>query len=248
MPPSLTILRRCTLVLSEPSTNNRIAALSANYDVFAVRPIDDKTFQHACSTLECDLISLDMTQRLGYHFKFKTVSEAIKRGVRFEICYAQALLGEPSARRNLISNTTQLIRATRGRGLVISSETKRAMACRAPWDVTNLATVWGLPQDKAHDAVSKEARSVVVSAKLKRTSFRGVVDVVYGGEPPLPKDRANNPSSKPTKDAASNKKRKAESITDASTDTAEKPLSKRELKRRAKAKIALPDLTTEKVA
>lgn len=235
MPSSLTVLRRCTLILSESATNNRIAALSSNYDVLALRPVDEKTFQHACNTADCDLISLDLTQRLGYHFKFKTVSDAIKRGVRFEVCYSQGLLGEALARRNLISNVTQLIRATRGRGIIISSEAKRALGCRGPWDVINLAAIWGLPQDRAHEAVTKEARSVVVSARLKRTSYRGVVDVVYGGEKPAPQDASSSSSSNDKGKEAVSKKRKAEKLGDATGDGGEKQISKREQKRRAKA-------------
>ena len=48
----------------------------------------------------------------------------------------------------------------------------------------NLATVWGLSQEKGKEALTKLARHVVVSAQLRRTSFRGVIDVVYGGEQP----------------------------------------------------------------
>lgn len=236
VPSSLNVLRRCTLILSESATNNRIAALSANYDILALRPVDEKTFQHACSTAECDLISLDLTQRLGYHFKFKTVSEAVKRGVRFEVCYSQGLLGESLARRNLISNVVQLIRATRGgRGIIVSSEAKKAIGCRAPWDVVNLAAVWGLSRERAHEAVSKEVRSVVASARLKRTSFRGVVDVVYGGEKPLPKEVVQQVKQVAGQDGAS-KKRKADSQAENGLDAGENSISKREQKRRAKAK------------
>lgn len=127
------------------------------------------------------------------------------------------------ARRNLISNATQLIRATRGRGLIISSEAKRAVGCRGPWDVVNLAAVWGLGQERGKEAISKEARFVTVSAQLKRSSYRGVVDVIYGGEKPeVPKeeDKGKNDGSK---------KRKA-----GVGDGKEAPLSKRELKRREK--------------
>ncbi|KAF1353703.1 ribonuclease P complex subunit Pop2 [Delphinella strobiligena] len=235
VPSSLNVLRRCTLILSESATNNRIAALSANYDILALRPVDEKTFQHACSTAECDLISLDLTQRLGYHFKFKTVSEAVKRGVRFEVCYSQGLLGESLARRNLISNVVQLIRATRGgRGIIVSSEAKKAVACRAPWDVVNLAAIWGLSQERAHEAVSKEVRSVVASARLKRTSFKGVVDVVYGGEKPQPK--AAQQVKEVVGQNGASKKRKADSQAENSSDAGGKSISKREQKRRAKAK------------
>ncbi|KAI5273288.1 ribonuclease P protein subunit p30 [Aureobasidium subglaciale] len=238
-PASLTILRRCTLVLSESATNNRLGALANNYDILALRPVDEKTFQHACGTADCDLISLDLTQRLGYHFKFKTVSEAVKRGVRLEIAYSQPLMADPAAKRNLISNATGLIRATRGgRGIIISSEATKAVGCRAPWDVVNLAAIWGLAQDRGYEAVSKEARSVVVSAKLKRTSFRGVVDVVYGGEKPVAKDQSENEGQKDKTKVAvlkenSAKKRKPEEVEDTTKDSSEKPISKREQKRRA---------------
>ncbi|EON62122.1 hypothetical protein W97_01341 [Coniosporium apollinis CBS 100218] len=223
-PGKLRLLRRCTLALSDSNQNYRLSALSAAYDILAIRPTDEKTLQQACQTLDCDIISLDLTVRLGYHFKFKTLSQAIERGVRFEICYAPGVLASDNmARRNLISNATQLIRATRGRGLIISSEARRAVGCRGPWDVVNLAAVWGLGQERGKEAISKAARFVTVSAQLKRSSYRGVVDVIYGGEKPeVPKeeDKGKNYGSK---------KRKA-----GVGDGKEAPLSKRELKRREK--------------
>ncbi|KAK4498744.1 hypothetical protein PRZ48_009254 [Zasmidium cellare] len=181
-PTKLTVLRRVTLVLTETHQNARLAALAKEYDLLALRPIDERTLQLACGSLDCDIISLDMTQRLSFFFKYKTLSEAIKSGKRFELSYSQGLLGDATARRNLISNATQLIRASRSRGLIITSESKAgAVGLRGPWDAINLAAVWGLGQERGHEGMSKEARGVVVRAKLKRTSYRGVVDVVYGG-------------------------------------------------------------------
>lgn len=233
VPSKLTVLRRCTLQLNETVSNARLASLGANYDILALRPIDEKTLQNACSNLDSDLISLDLSQRLGYYFKFKMVAESIKRGIRFEICYSQGVLGDAGARRNIISNATQLIRATRGRGIVVSSEAKRAVGCRGPWDVVNLAAIWGLAQDRGYEALSKEARSVIVSAQLKRTGYRGVVDVVYGGEPP----KAGEKKEEKAKTAQANqagKKRKSEN--DGTTVAGdEEQISKREKKRRAKA-------------
>ncbi|GAB7343493.1 hypothetical protein MBLNU457_1507t1 [Dothideomycetes sp. NU457] len=232
VPNNLTILRRCTLQLSEPVANNRLAALGANYDILALRPIDEKTLQNACSNLDSDLISLDLSQRLSYFFKFKLVSECVKRGIRFEICYSQGLLGDANARRNLISNATQLIRASRGgRGIIISSEAKRAVGCRGPWDAINLSAIWGLAQDRGYEAVSKQARSVVVSAKLKRTGYRGIIDVVYGGEKPEPVEK--QAEGKAVEKAQPNRKRKSEDA-GSGTGTDDTQISKREKKRRAK--------------
>jgi ribonuclease P/MRP protein subunit RPP1 len=204
--------------------------------------VDEKTLQLACGSLDCDIISLDLSQRFQFHFKFKTLSEAIKLGKKIEICYGQGLLGDSQGRRNLISNVTQLIRATRARGLIISSEAKTAVACRGPWDAINLATVWGLGQEKGYEAVTKEARNAVVGAQLKRTSFRGVVNVVYGGDKPTPEEKAaiveqgKAAKQKAANDKAANgQKRKSDALgSDVNDSSSSVPMSKTQQKKRAK--------------
>ncbi|MCJ1426147.1 hypothetical protein MMC29_004049 [Sticta canariensis] len=235
-PRSLRILRRCTVVLVDPSQNHRLATLASHYDILALRPTNERALLQACQSLECDLISLDLSTRFPYYFKMKTLSGALQRGIKFEICYASGVLLADGglARRNLISNATQLIRATRGRGIIISSEAKRALACRGPWDVVNLAAVWGLGQEKGVEAVGREARSVVVQAEMKRTSFRGVINVVYGGEKP---EKSNQGSETRGKDKpSSQQKRKADAMDDeaAGDDAQIKLLSKRQRKLQAK--------------
>ena len=226
-------------MLTDSHQNARLAALAKEYDLLALRPVDERSLQLACSSLECDLISLDLTQRFSFFFRHKMFVEAVRAGKRFEICYSQGLLGDAQARRNLITNATQLIRASRGRGLVLSSETKAgAIGIRGPWDVVNLSVIWGLGQERGYEAVSAEARKVVVSAGLKRTGYRGVVDVVYGGEKPAA--IGNEESSKMEKQTKTGqgKKRKADAVDDGKEDghenNTEAPISKREVKRRAK--------------
>lgn len=209
--------------------------------MLAVRPIDEQTLSLSCGSLDCDIISLDLTQRLPYWFKLKMLSEAIKSGKKFEISYAQGVMGDSGMRRNLISNATQLIRASRGRGLIISSEARTAVGCRGPWDAINLAAIWGLGQERGYEAMSKECRNVVVTAKLKRTSYRGVIDVVYGGErPPVPAEtEVEEPRKGKGKQPANGLKRKADTMeasggsTPIKGEIAEKPLSKRQMKRQA---------------
>ena len=108
---------------------------------------------------------------------------AIRRGIRFEICYAQAVQdGGAEKRRNFISNTLAIVRATRGRGLVVSSEARTAMGVRAPADVGNLLSVWGMERERTKEAMTVAPRSVVVNEGIKRRGYRGVIDVVEGGE------------------------------------------------------------------
>ena len=238
MPPGLTILRRCTLVLTESYQNARLAELSRNYDILALRPVDERTLSLACSSLDCEIISLDLTQRLPFWFKYKMLSEAVKSGKRLELSYAQGMMGDSAMRRNLISNATQLIRASRGRGLIISSEAKAAVACRGPWDAINVAAVLGLGQERGYEAMSKECRTVVVAAKLKRTSYRGVIDIVYGGEKP-PAYAPEKEAVGKVKQPANGQKRKADALETSGNsspvngESEGKPPSKRQMRRQA---------------
>ncbi|KAI5295079.1 hypothetical protein KEM52_002412 [Ascosphaera acerosa] len=220
--PPLTLLSRLTITFSDPAQNQKLSSLVEKFDLVAVRPTNEKCLLLACTTMECDIISLDMSVRLPFHFRFKTVSAAIMRGVRFEICYSPGITGSGyEARRNLIGNAAALIRATRGRGIIVSSEARRALGVRAPADVMNLAAVWGLPQSRAKEAICEEARKTVAFAKLRRTSWRGMVDFVYAGERPQ------------TQAGAAQNKRKAAPDGALPADS-EPTISKRERKRQAK--------------
>ncbi|GIC92667.1 ribonuclease P subunit p30 family protein [Aspergillus udagawae] len=243
-PKNLKLLSRVNLTLSDPAQNQRLASLAQVYDLVALRPTNEKALLNACTNLECDLISLDLSVRLPFYFKFKMLSAAIERGVRLEICYGPGVTRSGlEARRNLIGNAMGLIRATRGRGIVVSSEARRALGVRAPWDVINLTCVWGLSQELGKEAISEEARKVTALAKLKRTSWRGVIDIVDGGQKSKSqvvesglgqKNMSRNKNVSQAQGTGDNLKRKASLGSEATVEEIEKPLSKREMKRRAK--------------
>ncbi|KAL6239335.1 hypothetical protein BDW75DRAFT_138304 [Aspergillus navahoensis] len=241
-PKDLTLLTRLNLPLSDPAQNQRLTSISQAYDLVALRPTNEKALLNACTNAECDIISLDLSVRHPYHFKFKMLSAAIARGIRFEICYGPGVTGSGlDARRNLIGNAMALIRATRGRGIIVSSEAKKALGVRAPFDVINFACVWGLSQELGKEAICAETRKVTALARLKRTSWRGIIDVVDGGQiHPASKAAASAADTKDTGSKSNaesngdNLKRKASIGPEPETDGPEKPLSKREMKRRAK--------------
>lgn len=235
VPQRLRILRRCNIFLSDSASNFRIPQLQQQYDLVAARPTDERTLQQACHSLDVDIISLDLTRRFEKHFKFPMLGAAISRGIKIELCYSQGILSsDPQAKRNLISNATQLIRVTRGRGLIFSSEAKSVLGIRAPSDVINLASVWGLGSERGKDGLTKEPRSVVEHARLKRQSFKGVVDIVYGGEKPAPVSKDNQDGKNKPKNQ--NGKRPSESLEGTPAQQTEKLVSKREQKRIKQAK------------
>ena len=244
VPENLEVFRRCTLSLSDPSQNHRLSTLASTYDILALRPLTEAALQQACQSLDCDLVSFDFSQRLPFFLRPKTVSAALQRGVRFEICYGASFQNNDGglSRQNLIGNATQLIRATRGRGIVISSEARRVIACRGPADVINLAVLWGLAQDRAFEALSRAPRDVMSQAQMRRNSFRGVIEVINSATPATK-------SAEPEINKGANKqkgKRKLE-VSEAAKVVAgeqEAPISKREKKRQAK-RARLQDQETE---
>lgn len=206
------LLHRATVVISDLNINHRLGAVASAYDLIAVRPTNEKAFQAAClSMAEPALISLDLTTYFPFYFKHRTCMAAVRRGVHFEVCYSQALRGGGSgggggdaassdksgsaarARALFVANLTGLIRATRGRGIVVSSGAVMkngnssssgggggggAFELRGPADVVNLLAVWGLPPDRGTEAMAALPRSIVANEGLRRRGFRGVVDIV----------------------------------------------------------------------
>lgn len=106
---------------------------------------------------------------------------AVNRGLRFEICYTQSMSGTSSSRATFISNVVALIRATSGRGLIISSEARSVLGIRSFEDVRNLAMIWGLSGDKATEGFGINPRGVVVNEAMRRSSHRGIIDIIDDG-------------------------------------------------------------------
>ncbi|MCJ1393741.1 hypothetical protein MMC18_006617 [Xylographa bjoerkii] len=231
-PPGLHILTRLTLPLLTPSQAPRLPALLPHYTLLALRPTTPQTLLVACQSPVAHLISLDLTSTRLFPLPRKTLALAVHNGIRFEICYAAGVLdgsaggGGALARRHLIGNATALVRATQGRGVVVSSEARSALGVRGPWDVGNLAAGWGLGGERGREAVGREARGCVVRAEGMRGGWRGVVSVVVGGEREVGKGEVG-------KGKEGGGKRKAE-VLEEGKKNAEKPVSKREMKRRAK--------------
>jgi ribonuclease P/MRP protein subunit RPP1 len=177
--------------MADPGANFRLAALAGAYDMLALRPTTEKAFNFAClNATEASLISLDLTTSFPFYFKPKPCMAAVRRGTRFEVCYGQVLDPGADSRRRaaFVGNLMGLVRATKGRGLVVSSEARSVLGLRGPADVVNLLAVWGLSTDKGTEAIGVNPRGVVVNEGLKRRSFRGVIDVVK------PADKAESAS------------------------------------------------------
>jgi len=138
---------------------NANVSLLNSYDLLALIPTTHITFSSAClthslpSNLTTHIISLPLTlPRLPYHLKHTLVRTAIKNGAVFEINYVGSVGGEndpvvvdanaaengPNARRNWWAAARELVRVTKGKGLLISGGVCADPDYRAPRDVANL--------------------------------------------------------------------------------------------------------------
>ena len=109
-----------------------------------------------------------------------------------EICYA-AGIGDTASRRNIISNAMGLWRGTRGRGLLVSSEARRAAELRGPYDVVNLVTFWGVKKLE-----SEIGRRVVLHSEARRLTYKGAVQVVTEEVKEMEKREEERPKRKVT--------------------------------------------------
>ncbi|KAK9835715.1 hypothetical protein WJX74_006544 [Apatococcus lobatus] len=175
-------LKRLTLSTDDPAAAAQAfaggassRAETAGYDLLAVQPLSERLLQQACSSLQVDIVSLDMSHRLPFKLRPKVLAPAVDRGVMFEISYA-CCLRDDTSRRMLFSNATALARATRGQNVILSSGARTAFELRSPYDVINLATLFGLPERHAKTAISTRCEQLLAAASL-RSFHKGVIKI-----------------------------------------------------------------------
>lgn len=148
----LIILRRLTIVLDESSErgfglSTQHATQLSSYDIIALRPTTANTFSLACLThtqpspTTAHVISIDATSagpQLPFRLKPSLVRTAVRNGGVFEISYSGALASDDSTRRNWWAGAREIVRATKGKGLLLTGGGQGIAELRAPLDAINL--------------------------------------------------------------------------------------------------------------
>lgn len=86
-------------------------------------------------------------------------------------------ISNPESRKHLISNAAHIIRSSRSRGILVSSEAYSPVVCRGPYDVVNLATTWGLDHMRARNAIERVPQAVMKSGDLRSNSYKQVIQL-----------------------------------------------------------------------
>ncbi|GAA96250.1 uncharacterized protein L969DRAFT_42450 [Mixia osmundae IAM 14324] len=150
-----------------------------------------------------DIITLDLAiaPRLPFQLKRSAVVFAVKQGVFFEIAYGpmmrsssasstayqglpEGLIGRgpgrevpKDARKYIIAGARELVRLTKGKNIILSSEIRRAMELRAPEDLFNLCHIFGLKSDDARKTLQDNPKAAVLHGYAIRKTHRAVIGV-----------------------------------------------------------------------
>jgi len=127
------------------------------------------------------------------------VRTALRNGAVFEIPYASAL--DSSAKRNWWAAAREVVRVTKGKGLIVTGGGMVIADLRAPKDIGNLITFLGLAQNIAHDAATITPKSLVLRAQTRKT-YRAVFSeptlVIPGPSVAEPSEGSESVETKPS--------------------------------------------------
>ena len=136
---------------SHPRQINANTSLFTSYDLLALHPTTHASFSLACLThtlpsqLTAHIISLpSASPRLPFNLKHTLVRTAIKNGAVFEINISGAVREGKSAseaegeRRNWWAAGREVVRVTKGKGLLVSGGAESVTEVRSPKDAENL--------------------------------------------------------------------------------------------------------------
>lgn len=216
----LKLYTRITVRVDDPTQCQYVAKFQQVFDIVAVEPITEKSFQSAISNLEIDIISFNLLERLPCFMKHKTLCSAIDKGMMFEIKYTDFLSNK--SRAQVISNTKQIIRASRNRGMICSSgcSVDRPFQLRNYNNAMPLLKMLGVDSNRCSMMFQDWSLKVLLNGRLRIKSYKQTISV--GGEVSLidneleNKDWTSNPEkvSNVKQGVEAYKKRRTESALD----------------------------------
>ncbi|XP_018418355.1 PREDICTED: ribonuclease P protein subunit p30 [Nanorana parkeri] len=167
------ILTRLTIIASDPSHYNSLrstSTLTRPYDIVAVYPKTEKLFHAACTSIDVDVICINVTEKSPFFFRSPPISAAIERGIFFELIYTPAIK-DSTLRRYTISNALNLMQTSKGKNIIVSSGAERPLDLRGPYDVATLGLLFGLSEGPAKAALSINCRSALLHGETRKTAF-----------------------------------------------------------------------------
>ncbi|CAL9734600.1 ribonuclease P/MRP protein subunit Rpp1p [Monosporozyma servazzii] len=170
----LKIYSRITLIIDDPSKGQSLSKISQAFDIVAALPVSEKGLGLATTSLDIDILTFNYGNRLPTILKHKNICNCVNRGVKVEIVYAYALR-DIQQRRQFISNVRNVLRASRLRGIVVSSGAQSALECRNTLGVSSLLRTLGLTNDQCSRSQGENASLALLNGRLRNGSYKQVI-------------------------------------------------------------------------
>lgn len=107
--------------------------------------------------------------------KRSPVYEAIRKGKYFEISYNA--LFDSTKKRTCLTNCINIIKATKGKNLIVTSDVSSQIFHRSAIDLCSLLVTLGMSRDKALMCIRDTPDKCVKSARNRKT-FKGIIEIV----------------------------------------------------------------------
>lgn len=169
-------LSRLTVVADTPRACADLFLASPvlrGYDLVAVTPGDVDILRHALAAGVADIIRLDVSAgRLPFPLKADVVASVLASGAVFEVEYAPAIR-DATRRRFFAANVAELLRLTRGRGVLLTSGAAAALELRRPADAAAIAALAGMTPQQALAAQTDAAAQALRHAEKRLSGGLG---------------------------------------------------------------------------
>ncbi|XP_040165459.1 ribonuclease P protein subunit p30 [Anopheles arabiensis] len=169
------LLNRLTVVFGDATVSlllNRSNNIRC-YNLIAALPISDTSYQYACQTMTCDIITYNQASihlRTTRNFYYL----AVDRNIAFEIKYSPAIV-TPADRKQTITRAHRYHMTGKSRNVIISSGATNPFQLRSPYDIANLGLIFGLTEEKSKEAIRGVPNRTLLSAEGRRLGKAGVV-------------------------------------------------------------------------
>ncbi|XP_053675585.1 ribonuclease P protein subunit p30 [Anopheles nili] len=171
----LRLLNRLTVMFSDTSVSlilNKSNNLRG-YNLIAALPTNESSFQYACQTMACDLITYSSAaSHLKMNRKFYYL--AVDRNIAFEIKYAPAIINS-NERKATIKRAHRYHSFGKSKNVIISSNALNPFQLRSPYDIVNLGLIFGLSEEQSKESIRGVPNRILLSAEGRRFGKAGVV-------------------------------------------------------------------------
>ncbi|XP_058447661.1 ribonuclease P protein subunit p30 [Malaya genurostris] len=170
----LRLLNRLTIIYADNSVTlimNRSANLR-RYHLLSVVPTTDDAFQHACQTVNCDIISYNNDTVRGKMSR-KYYFLAVSRNIMFEIKYGPAIINS-NHRKDIINRAHRYHSYGKSKNVIITSEARNRFHVRGPYDIANLGLIFGLSEEQSKNAILGAPRKILIAAEARRLGKAGL--------------------------------------------------------------------------